>query len=649
VGERRSIKGCCPLDCQDTCAWIAEVEGDRVIGVRGAKDHPFTRGVLCAKVNDYQARTYASDRLLHPLRRVGPKGGGQFERISWNMAIDIIAERFAAIADECGAEALLPHRYMGSMGVVQMRALMRLFHALGASRQSGGICSAAASAVAAEGFPFGFDPEEVAESRLILLWGVNMLSTCHHHWRFVQQAREQHRARVICVDPIRTRTAQQCDEHVQLRPGSDAALAAGMARAMLEDGLADLEFARRVCADFEDLAAQLAPWTPDRTAEVSGIDAGTVVRLAREFAVARPSAIRAGVGPQQTTLGEAYVRGLHTLAILGGHWQRRGGGVLAIDFPEMNDEYAERPDLIPAGRMPRQLDMTRLGETLTDPSLDPAVKGLMIWGTNPAVVQPDAGRVRRGLAREDVFTVVIEHFLTDTARYADVVLPSTTQLEHFDVLGAWGHQYVTINEPAIAPLGESRSHGEIMRTLARTMGLGHPALRESDEEIAASALPAGLDMATLKQSGWVKTNKPRPQLEGAGLRLARGVPLPLRRPDGGLLQLLTPKAHYFLNSSFVNQPRQRRAQGGPTLSMNPADAAERGLTDGQSVRLRNAQGAISARLRITDVVALGVVGLPGKWWGLPEEDGAVANLLSSSAWSPGGQPAFNDTFIEVVG
>jgi anaerobic selenocysteine-containing dehydrogenase len=266
VGQRRSVKGCCPLDCQDPCAWIAEVEDDRVIGVRGAKDHPFTRGVLCAKVNDYQARTYAPDRLLHPLRRVGPKGVGQFEPISWNTAIDIIAERFAAIADECGAEALLPHRYMGSMGVVQMRALMRLFHALGASRQSGGICSAAASAVAAEGFPYGFDPEEVAESRLILLWGVNMLSTCHHHWRFVQQARKQHGARVVCIDPIRTRTAQQCDEHVQLRSGSDAVLAAGMARAMLEDGLADLEFARRVCADFEDLAAQLAPWTPDRTA-----------------------------------------------------------------------------------------------------------------------------------------------------------------------------------------------------------------------------------------------------------------------------------------------------------------------------------------------------------------------------------------------
>jgi anaerobic selenocysteine-containing dehydrogenase len=649
MAERHSVKGCCPLDCQDTCAWVAEVEDGRVTSVRGAKNHPFTRGVLCAKANDYETRTYAADRLLHPLRRVGAKGAGQFERVSWDTAVDLVAKRFSAVIDEHGQEALLPHRYMGSMGVVQVRAPMRLFHALGASRQAGAPCSVPAVAVEAEGLPFGFDPEEMAESRFILLWGVNMLTTCHHHWHFVQEARDRHDARVVCIDPIRTRTAQQSDEHVQPRPGSDAVLAAGMGRVMLEEGLADLEFARRACTDFEDLADQFAPWTPNRVAEVCDVAAETVVRLAREFAAARPAVIRAGVGPQQIAQGEAFIRGLHTLAILGGHWKRRGGGVVAIAFPDMNDEYAERADLIPTGQTPRQLDMARLGETLTDPSLDPSVMGLMIWGTNPAVIQPDAGRVRRGLAREDLFTVVIEHFMTDTARYADIVLPSTTQLEHFDVLGAWGHQYITINQPAVAPLGESRSHGEIMRTLAQAMGLDHPALRESDEEIAGSALPPGLEMASLKQTGWVKIDKPRPQLDGAGLRLARGVPLPPARPAAGMLQLLTPKAHYFLNSSFVNQPRQRRAQGRPTLDMAPADATDRGLQDGQRVRLRNAQGTIPATLRITDAVAPGVVALPGKWWALPEEDGAVANLLCPAAWSPGGEPAFNDTFVEVVG
>jgi anaerobic selenocysteine-containing dehydrogenase len=291
--------------------------------------------------------------------------------------------------------------------------------------------------------------------------------------------------------------------------------------------------------------------------------------------------------------------------------------------------------------------MARLGDTLTDPSLTPRVHGLMIWGTNPAVVQPDAGRVRRGLAREDLFTVVLEHFMTDTARFADVILPSTTQLEHFDVLGAWGHQYITVNMPAVAPLGETKSHGEITRLLARRMGLDHPALRESDEAIAASALPPEIGLAGLKQAGWIKSPVAAPSLQGAKLRLAPpgGVALPLPPPNKGMLRLLPPKAQFFLNSSFANQPRQRRAEGRPTLDMTLADAASRGLRDGEKVQIANAQGTIAATLRITDAVVDGVVALPGKWWG--SLDGAVANLLSPSAWSPGGQPAYNDVFVEV--
>lgn len=646
--ESRLVKGCCPLDCQDTCAWVAEVDDGRVTAVRGAKDHPFTRGVLCAKVNDYPARTYSPDRLLQPLRRIGPKGSGQFERISWDAALDLVAKRFSTIAATRGAEALLPHRYLGSMGIVQCRSPMRLFHALGASRISGGICNVAANESAKDGLPLGFDPEAMVDSRLILLWGVNILSTCHHHWHFIQEARRRHGARVICLDPIRTRTARQCDEHVALRPGTDAALAAGFARVMLEEGLADLEFARSACADLDALTDAVTPWTPDRVAAVCGIDAETVVRLAREFASARPALIRAGVGPQQSANGDAFVRALHSLAVLGGHWRHNGGGVFIKTGPDIDALRAERADLIPAGASPRILDMARLGETLTDSSLDPKVHGLMIWGTNPAVVQPDAGRVRQGLSREDLFTVVIEHFLTDTARFADVVLPSTTQLEHFDVLGAWGHQYITANLPAIEPLGEAKSHGEITRLLAQRMGLDHPALRESDEEMAASALPPDLALATLKQNGWIKTPRPAPSLEGAALRLApcRGVALPAEPPASGMLRLMTPKAHFFLNSSFANQPRQRRAEGRPTLDMTPADATARGLQNGESVRISNAQGAIPATLRVTDAVVAGVVALAGKWWGTL--DGAVANLLSPSAWSPSGQPAFNDIFVEVA-
>lgn len=266
------------------------------------------------------------------------------------------------------------------------------------------------------------------------------------------------------------------------------------------------------------------------------------------------------------------------------------------------------------------------------------------------MVQPDSGKVRQGLSRDDLFTVVLEHFLTDTARYADIVLPSTTQLEHFDLQGAWGHHYISVNNRAIPPLGEAKSHGEVMRLLARRMGLTHPALRESDEEIAASALPDGIDLETLRAQGWHKSSPGRPTFESVRgeLRLSEGVPQPATAPAPGMLQLLTPKSHYFLNSSFGNMPRQRRAMKRPTLDINPADAKERGFADGQQVTVKNGQGAVAAWLRVTDDIRRGVVSLPGKWWSVPEETGAVANVLTPSSWSAGGQPAYNDTFVEVV-
>ena len=277
-----TIKGCCPLDCQDTCAWVAHVEDGKVTKVEGARDHPMTRGVLCAKVNDYQARTYAPDRLLHPLRRTGPKGSGSFERIGWEEALDAIAGRFKAIIADHGPGALMPLFYLGSMGVVQRQAPMRLFHALGACKLHGEVCGASMSVLHAEGHPMGFDPEEIADSRFIVLWGVNMLSTCHHHWQFIKQARQRHGTRVVCIDPRRTRTAEQCDQHIAIRPGSDAILAAGLAHVMLAEGLADLDYARATAADFDALCEQVAAWTPERVAEACGIDARVVVGLARD-------------------------------------------------------------------------------------------------------------------------------------------------------------------------------------------------------------------------------------------------------------------------------------------------------------------------------------------------------------------------------
>lgn len=647
TGEVRRVKGCCPLDCQDTCAWVAHVADGRVVRVEGAQDHPFTRGVLCAKVNDYEQRTYAEDRLLHPLRRCGPKGSASFERISWDAALDEIAHRFSTISARFGPEALLPINYLGSMGVVQRRALMRLFHALGTSVFHGSICGASGNALEAEGHPRGFDPEDIAESRFVLLWGANLLSTSHHHWHFVNEARKRHGARIVSIDPTKTRTARQCDEHISIRPGSDAVLAAGLAHVIVEEGLADQAFVSQVADDGEAFRQQVLPWTPDRVARICGIDAGVVVRIAREFAAARPAVIRCGVAPQQTVGGEAFVRALSALAILGGHWRLPGGGLFMETVPAMDESRAARPDLRP--RPSRSLDIARLGEHLTSDALSPPVMGLMVWGTNPAVVQPDAERMRAGLAREDLFTVVIEHFLTDTARFADLVLPSTTQLEHFDVQGAWGHHYISVNNPAVPPLGEAKAHGEIMRLLARRLGLDHPALRETDEEIAAAVLPAGIDLPSLKAQGWHKSSPVQPAFDPARrVRISGDVPLPPEPPDAGMLQLLTPKSHHFMNSSFANMPRQRTAMRRPTLEMHPLDADARGVIDGMRVDLRNARGQLRVSVRVTGDVHQGVVVLPGKWWSFPEESGALANLLTPSAWSPGGQPAYNDTFVEVT-
>ena len=650
----RQVKGCCPLDCQDSCAWVAGVVDGRVTRVTGAKDHPFTRGVLCAKVNDYEARTYAPDRLLHPLRRTGPKGEGSFERISWDEALDLIATRFTGIIDSFGPEALMPMHDMGSNGVLQRRALMRLFHALGASRLHGSLCGAAGNALVAAGHPIGFDPEEIAESELILLWGANVLSTSHHHWHFYQLARKERGARIIAIDPRRTRTAERCDQYIAIRPGTDAVLAAGMAHVLVREGLADLGYARRVATDLDAYLAEVAPWTPDRVSEVCGVPEEVVVDLAREFGRARPATIRSGIAPEQTTDGEFYVRAISALAILGGHWQHRGGGLFIETYPTLDNGAAERPDLVKGS--PRSLDRAHLGQILTDPHLAPSVQGLMVWGTNPMVSQLDAEAVRRGLAREDLFTVVVEHFLTDTARYADLVLPSTTQLEHFDVQGAWGHHFVGLNHPAIARLGEAKPHAEVLRLLAARLGLEHPALYETDEEIAASALPQHFDFEGLKTQGWMRASSPRPDLTSRGpvLSLATGLPpptapqLPGAMPRG-MLRLLSPKPHYFLNSTFANMPRQRAKQGEPTLEMNMADAQALGLVDEELVLTENEQGTIAAVLMVTDRIVPGTVALEGKWWwtGSPEI-APVANRIASPNWTAlSGQPTYNDIFVTV--
>ncbi len=652
--SKQEIRGCCPLDCQDSCAWIATVEDGRVTSMKGDPDHPMTRGVLCAKVKDYESRAYAADRLLTPMRRTGPKGEGQFEPITWDEALDTIASRWRGIIEGHGAEALMPLHYLGSMGVLQRFALMRLFHALGASKTHGDVCGRAAQSIAQLGHPSSFDPEEIAESRLIVLWGVNILTTAHHHWHFIQQARREHGAEVISIDPRTTRTALQSDMHLAIRPGTDVVLAAALGRIMLEEGLHDAAYAEQVITDLEAYRAEVAPWTPERAGAVCGLAPGDIRALARKLGAARPAVIRSGIGPQQTANGEGYARALSALTLLGGHWAHKGGGLFVESYPEFDEGAVERAEIGPAGR--RSLDLSRLGQVLNDESLGPPVLGLTVWNMNPAVIQPDVEAVWRGLSRDDLFTVVIEHFMTDTARFADIVLPSTTQLEHFDIQGAWGHHYISLNQPAIPPEGEARSHGDIMRALARRLGLDHPALSEDDASIAAAALPAHVSMADLESRGWVKASPPRPDPLASGARLSISIGLaadgtcdgaPLPAADAAKLRLLTPKAHHFLNSSFANMARHRAAQKGPVLQVHPEDAASHGLEDGALALVKGETADLEVAVEITERVRPGVVAMDGKWWRATDGARAVANRLAPARWTPYGQPAYNDIIVEL--
>jgi len=637
-----SVKGCCPLDCQDSCSWTVEVEDGRVRRVEGAKDHPITRGVLCAKVRDYEQRLTAPDRVLHPLRRAGAKGEARFVRISWDEALDEIATRFRGIIADHGPEALLPFHYLGSMGVVQRLALMRVFHALGASRPVGEVCAASASALMREGHPMGVDPEDTIHAQLIILWGQNVLTTSHHQWHFLEEARRQG-ARIVTIDPRITRTAKASDEHLSIIPGSDAVLAAAMARVMITEGLADLEAATAWAADFEAYRAGVMAWTLPRAATATGLTEDQIAALAREFAKARPALIRAGVAPMQTVHGESFVRGLSALALIGGHWRHKGGGLSILTVPDLPEAQAARGDLITGN--PRSLDIAKLGSHLTDAALEPPVKGLMVWSANPAVTQIETPLVRKGLARDDLFTVVFDHFITDTARFADIVLPATTQFEHFDVQGAWGHYYVSANTPALAPMGEALSGGALMRALAERLGFDHPALRESDEEIAASALPEGLRLDDLVRDGWHKVARATGPQQRLSL-LSEPIAAPSAAP-ADTLQLLTPKSHYFLNSTFANMPRQRKSQGLAAIEIHPQEARSRALSDGDVAVVRSGNTKMILAVKVTDTIRPGLAVLEGKWWGDEDEQSAQMNRLTAARFSPQGQPAYNDTHVTI--
>lgn len=680
-----TVRGACPHDCPDTCAMLVQVENGRATSVRGDPDHPVTRGFLCTKVNRYIERSYDPGRVLYPMRRVGAKGEGRFEPATWDEALDDISTRLRQIVDEHGAQSVLPYSYAGTMGLVQGSSMdRRFFHRLGASLLARTICASAGTEgwKHTYGVRMGPSPEEVEHAGLILLWGTNTLTSNPHLWPFVTRARERG-ARVIAIDPIRTRTAEQCDEHIAIRPGTDAALALGMMHVILRDGLEDREFLREHTVGWEELPGQVAAWTPQVTGRETGLAPEIVESLARAFALARPGFIRLNYGMQRHRGGGMAVRTVSLLPAVTGAWRLRGGGATLSNSGafRMNSAALERFDWSPPGT--RTINMIRLGDALTREDAGvggPPVKALIVYNSNPGAVAPDLNQVRKGLLRDDLFTVVLEHFQTDTADYADWILPATTQLEHWDIHFSYGHLYVTLNRPAIEPLGEALPNSEIFRRLARRMGMTDPEFDESDTDLIRLALSRddphmeGITFERLLSDGYARLNVSDPflpYLTPGGLATPSGKieirsdrlgemgfdPLPTWIPmndDGGgrrddfPLVLLSPPEHPLLNSTFANVPRLARAAGPVTVMLHPEDAAARKIADGEKAWIRNARGSFHAIARITEAVRPGVAASYGVRWAKHSEGGRTVNDTTSQGVTDLGEGAvFYDNRVEV--
>jgi len=681
------IRGVCPHDCPDTCAMLVTVERGRAVRVAGDPEHPFTQGFLCTKVNRYVERTYHADRVLHPLRRVGAKGEGRFERISWDDALDEIAERLGEIGRSAdGPQAVLPYSYAGTMGLVQGSSMdRRFFHVLGASKLDRTICSMAGTVGMrmTVGANIGADAEGLPESDLVVLWGTNTLTSNPHLWPFVLEARRRG-ARVVAIDPLRTRTAQQCDEWFPIHPGTDAALALGMMHVLFAEGLEDRDFLARHTIGEDALRARAAEYAPERAAAITGIPAARIIALARAYGRARAAFVRINYGLQRHAGGGMAVRTIACLPAITGHWRRPGGGVQLSTSANFQFDRAalERPDLSPPVRT---INMIRLGEALTRADAGvggPPVRALIVYNSNPGAVAPERREVLRGLARPDLFTVVLEHFQTDTADWADIVLPATTQLEHWDIHLAYGHHYVALNRPSIEPLGEAAPNSEIFRRLAARMGLRHPSLADDDLTLVRQALEgagsklAGVTLEALLERGWMRLAVPRPYLpfaDGAfptpsgkcelySSRLAEmgldPVPTytppyesPERAPELAArfpLTLISSPAHQFLNSTFVNVAALRRAAREPELVIHPEDASPRGLVPGMRVVVHNDRGEFLAVARVDDSVRTGTVWAPSIWWGKFARDGRNANETTSQRETDLGHgPVFYDNRVEV--
>lgn len=691
------VHAACPHDCPDACGVLVTVEDGRATRIQGDPAHPVTRGFLCAKVTKYLDRVYSPDRVLYPMRRVAAKGqgkgnAGDFLRISWDEALTEIADRLKRVSAEFGPEAILPYSYAGNMGVLGYAGMShRFFYRLGASQLNRTICATAGgeALVTVTGRRLGTEPEQFAKSKYIIAWGANIHGTNIHLWPFIEEAR-RNGARLVVIDPYKTRTARCADWYLPINPGTDVALALAMMHVIINENLYDREYVTKYTLGFEQLKERVQDYPPERVAPLTGISAGDIGKLAREYATTRPAAIRVNYGVQRSQNGGMAVRTIAMLPCITGSWQEVGGGLqlsTSASFP-IDRPGVEMPELMlksPLGRPARMLNMVELGKILNAVN-DPPVKAVFVYNSNPAVVAPNHHDVVRGFLRPDLFTVVHEQFFTDTVNYADIVLPATTFFEHKDLLTAYGHCYVQVSNQAIAPLGECRSNTELFRELAVRMGFTDECFRDGVDQMIDRALSAR--NGSLDPNGWLAgIDRQRLEREGhARLNFGEGPFLPFAKggfttPSGkaelysetlagqGLdpiasfvapsesrhsqkarkfpLELLGRKADNFLNSSFCNIEAVQKMEQRDLLEISAADAAPRNIREGDWVRVFNDRGEVLLRAHVNGAVQPGVVAARLNWARLSPDGKSINALTSEILTDIGAGPTFYSCLVEV--
>ncbi len=691
----RVVHTACPHDCPDACSVLVTIEDGRATRVVGNPDHPVTRGFLCPKVARYLDRVYSPDRLLYPMKRIAAKGSAgpeAFERISWDEALDKVAAGLKAAAAEFGPESILPFSYGGTLGVIQGNGMdRRFFHSLGASQLDRTICSEAGGVAltSVNGAKYGIPPEDYTHARYIIAWGANIHGNNVHLWPFVEEAR-RNGAKLVVIDPFQTRTARVADWHLAIRPGTDVALALGLMNYIIENDLYDAPYVAAHTFGFEELKKRAAEYTTERVAEITGLSAADIVRLAREYATTNPAIIRLNYGVQRSENGGMAVRAVAMLPAITGAWKRQGGGMTLSTSGTfaVNKAKLHRADLMTAklGRLARTLNMNQLGKLLTDAKLTPPVKALFVYACNPAAVCPNHNLVVEGLKRPDLFTVVHEQFFTDTTDYADIVLPATTFLEHKDLVTSYGHLHLQLSSRAIEALGESCSNSELFRRVAARMGLEDECLRVSDDDLIDEALSldasspsheflSGITRQRLEREHSIALNVPR--TEGVYLPFAAGFATPSGKAElysealaaAGLdpvvaytapaesrhseqarrypLELLPRKHDNFLNSTFCNLPAQQKMERRFELQMNAVDANARGIVDGDDLRVRNDRGELRLRARVDNSVPSGVVSAYLDW-ARTSPGGKNINVLTSDRLTDMGRGAtFYSVLVEV--